>query len=58
MQADHDALFVPLDDTALFSGAPSVEFVLLRNTGHEGFSHPTSARAAVRTVSNWLGRHF
>jgi pimeloyl-ACP methyl ester carboxylesterase len=58
MQADHDALFVPLDDSDLFSGAPAVEFVLLRNTGHKGFSHPTSAHTAVRTVTRWLERHF
>lgn len=55
MQADHDGLFVPLDDSALFSSSPDVDFVLLRNTGHKAFSHPTSHRRAVVEIARWLG---
>ena len=58
MQADHDELFVPLDDSDLFSSSPDVDFVLLRNTGHKGFSHPTSHGRAVVEVASWLGEHF
>lgn len=58
MQADHDALFVPLDDSDLFSSSPDVELVLLRNTGHKAFSHPTSHARAVVEVSSWLRARF
>jgi pimeloyl-ACP methyl ester carboxylesterase len=37
MQADHDGLFVPQNDTALFSGWPDVSFVLLGKGGHRRF---------------------
>ena len=58
LQAEADALFVPRDDSALFSAAPSVDFVLLRHTGHKGFSHPTSLSPAVRAIRTWLDAHF
>lgn len=58
MQAEHDALFVPQDDSALFTSSPDVTFELLRRTGHKGFSHPTSKEAAVRTVRRWLNDQF
>jgi alpha-beta hydrolase superfamily lysophospholipase len=58
MQGDHDELFVPQDDTALFSGSPDVTFELLKHSGHKGFSHPTSKSAAVHTVERWLDDHF
>jgi pimeloyl-ACP methyl ester carboxylesterase len=58
MQADHDHLFVPEDDTALFSSSPSVTFRLLAHTGHKAFSHPTSKQIAVDTVAQWLDVHF
>ncbi|HEX5059963.1 MAG TPA: alpha/beta fold hydrolase, partial [Kofleriaceae bacterium] len=58
MQADHDHLFVPQDDSALFTSSPDVSFVLLKNTGHKLFSHPTSKAAAVQTVGNWLDSRF
>lgn len=58
MQADHDELFVPQDDSILFSSSPDVTFELLHRTGHKGFSHPTSKEAAVRTVKRWLNDQF
>lgn len=58
MQADHDHLFVPQDDTALFSSSPDVSFELLKHSGHKGFSHPTSKQAAVKTVDRWLDDEF
>lgn len=58
MQADNDHLFIPQNDTALFSSSPDVEFELLRHAGHKGFSHPTSKQAAVNTVRRWLADHF
>jgi pimeloyl-ACP methyl ester carboxylesterase len=58
MQADGDHLFVPRDDSALFSGSPDVTFALLRRAGHKGFSHPTSKDQAVRTVRSWLRTQF
>lgn len=58
MQADADALFVPRDDSALFASSPDVTYKLLRHAGHKGFSHPTSKRAAVTTVSRWLHEMF
>ncbi|NVB79104.1 MAG: alpha/beta fold hydrolase [Kofleriaceae bacterium] len=58
MQADHDHLFVPQDDSALFSSSPDVSFELLKHSGHKGFSHPTSKQAAVRTVERWLQDEF
>ena len=58
MQAEHDELFVPIDDSALFSSSPDVTFALLRHAGHKGFSHPTSKEAAVHTVVRWLNAQF
>lgn len=58
MQADHDHLFVPEDDTALFSSSPDVSFELLKHSGHKGFSHPTSKEAALHTVERWLSSRF
>ncbi|HEY5926692.1 MAG TPA: alpha/beta fold hydrolase [Kofleriaceae bacterium] len=58
MQADHDALFVPQNDSALFTSSPDVSFTLLRNAGHKAFSHPTSKHAAVKTVTDWLSSRF
>lgn len=58
MQADHDALFVPQDDSALFTSSPDVSFTLLGNAGHKVFSHPTSKHAAVETVTRWLDDRF
>ncbi len=58
MQADHDHLFVPQNDSALFSSSPDVTFTLLKHAGHKGFSHPTSKEAAVRTVKRWLADQF
>ena len=58
MQAAGDELFVPQDDSALFTSAPDVTFQLLQHTGHKGFSHPTSKQAAVDTVRRWLDDRF
>jgi pimeloyl-ACP methyl ester carboxylesterase len=58
MQGDHDHLFVPEDDSALFASSPDVSFELLKHSGHKGFSHPTSKEAAVRTVERWLSSRF
>jgi alpha-beta hydrolase superfamily lysophospholipase len=58
MQADHDHLFVPEDDTALFTSSPDVTFELLEHSGHKGFSHPTSKQAALHTVERWLSSRF
>lgn len=58
MQADEDHLFVPQDDSALFSSSPDVTFALLRHAGHKGFSHPTSKTQAVHTVCGWLSARF
>lgn len=58
VQADHDALFVPQDDSALFTSSPDVSFELLKHAGHKAFSHPTSKHAAVKTVSRWLDERF
>jgi pimeloyl-ACP methyl ester carboxylesterase len=58
VQADHDHLFVPQDDSALFSSSPDVSFELLRHAGHKGFSHPTSKTKAVKVVERWIDDHF
>jgi len=58
MQADRDHLFVPQDDSALFTSSPDVSFVLLHDTGHKLFSHPTSKHAAVHAVGDWLDSRF
>ena len=58
MQADNDHLFVPEDDSVLFSASPSVEFTLLAHAGHKAFEHPTSKIAAAHAVSDWIAAHF
>jgi alpha-beta hydrolase superfamily lysophospholipase len=58
VQAEHDHLFVPQDDSALFTSSPDVSFALLANTGHKLFSHPTSKQAAVHTIGGWLDSRF
>jgi pimeloyl-ACP methyl ester carboxylesterase len=58
MQADHDALFVPRDDSALFSGSPDVRFRLIRFSGHKMFEHPAAQPVAVLQIAEWLGDHF
>lgn len=58
MQAEHDELFVPQDDSALFTASPDVSFALLRRAGHKGFSHRLSRFTAVHTVHTWLDQRF
>ncbi|MDB4957932.1 MAG: hypothetical protein JWO36_5501 [Myxococcales bacterium] len=58
MQAAEDHLFVPQDDSALFSASPDVTFLLLQRAGHKGFSHATSKEHAVHTVQSWLDDRF
>jgi pimeloyl-ACP methyl ester carboxylesterase len=58
MQAAEDHLFVPQDDSALFSASPDVTFKLLQRAGHKGFSHATSKHQAVQTVRRWLDEQF
>ncbi|HEY4056566.1 MAG TPA: alpha/beta fold hydrolase, partial [Kofleriaceae bacterium] len=58
MQGDEDHLFVPEDDTALFTSSPDVTFHLVHHSGHKGFSHPTSKVEAVHTVRDWLRDEF
>lgn len=58
MQAEHDALFVPQDDSALYTSSGDVSYTLLPRTGHKGFSHPTSKSRAVRTIRNWIDARF
>lgn len=58
MQGENDELFVPQDDSALFTSSPDVTFELLKHSGHKGFSHPTSKSAAVHTVESWLADHY
>jgi pimeloyl-ACP methyl ester carboxylesterase len=58
VQADHDELFVPQNDTALFSSSPDVSFVLLHKTGHKAFLHPTSKTAALEAIARWINQQF
>lgn len=58
MQADHDGLFVPQNDIALFSRSPDVSFVLLGKAGHKAFLHPTSTTAAVEAIACWINQRF
>src|SRR5262245_1347032 len=58
LQAENDHLFVPQDDSALFTGSPDVSFVRLQHAGHKLFSHPSSKNAAVKTVAGWLDSRF
>jgi pimeloyl-ACP methyl ester carboxylesterase len=58
MQAANDNLFIPKDDSALFTGSPEVTFKLLQHAGHKAFQHPTSKEQAVDEVVDWLHDHF
>jgi pimeloyl-ACP methyl ester carboxylesterase len=58
MQAAEDHLFVPEDDTALFSSSPDVSFTLLQQAGHKAFTHATSKQQAIDTVRKWLDDRF
>ncbi len=58
MQADHDAIFIPLDDTALFSSSPDVHFTLLHFTGHKIFEHPAAHALAVLDIAAWIAERF
>jgi pimeloyl-ACP methyl ester carboxylesterase len=58
VQAANDALFVPRNDSALFTSSPHVTFELVRRAGHKGFSHPTSKEAVERAVRRWLDARF
>jgi pimeloyl-ACP methyl ester carboxylesterase len=58
LQADGDAIFVPRDDSALFSGTADVRFSLLRFTGHKIFEHPTSHALAVIEIAAWIAHRF
>jgi pimeloyl-ACP methyl ester carboxylesterase len=58
MQADHDAIFVPLDDSGLFASSPDVHFSLLSFTGHKIFEHPASHSIAVLQIAAWIAERF
>lgn len=58
LQADRDALFIPVDDTALFTGSPDVSFKLLRFTGHKAFQHVTGHAQAVFHIAQWVTTRF
>ena len=58
MQADHDAIFVPRDDSALFSSSPDVSFRLLPLTGHKIFEHPASHALSVIEIAAWIAQRF
>ena len=58
LQADHDAIFVPRDDSALFSASPDVSFRLLSATGHKIFEHPASHALSVVEIAAWIAQRF
>jgi pimeloyl-ACP methyl ester carboxylesterase len=58
MQADRDALFIPIDDSALFTGSPEVTFALLHLTGHKSFQHVTGHPQAVLRIAGWVRERF
>jgi pimeloyl-ACP methyl ester carboxylesterase len=58
LQADHDHIFIPQDDSNLFSGSPDVTYALLEDAGHKAFQHKTSRHPAVHTILEWLDDRF
>jgi pimeloyl-ACP methyl ester carboxylesterase len=58
LQADHDEIFVPVDDSALFTSSDDVSYELLHNTGHKLFEHPASHAVAVNRIACWLDARF
>ena len=58
LQANHDHIFVPQDDSNLFSGSPDVTYALLEDAGHKAFQHKTSRHPAVHTILEWLDDRF
>jgi len=58
LQAEEDEIFIPVDDSALFTASPDVSYVLLADTGHKLFEHPASHALAVTDIAAWLGARF
>ncbi len=58
LQAEHDAIFIPVDDSALFVSSPDVSYSQLRFTGHKSFEHPASHAIAVIDIAKWVGKRF
>jgi len=58
LQADHDAIFIPIDDSGLFSASSDVTFRLLRLTGHKIFEHPASHALSVLEIAAWIAHRF
>jgi pimeloyl-ACP methyl ester carboxylesterase len=58
VQADHDAIFIPVDDTALFSASSDVSYTLMHATGHKLFEHPASHALAVNRIADWMSARF
>lgn len=58
MQAAEDALFVPLDDSALFTSSPDVTFRMIQKSGHKMFEHPYAVGPATETVRRWIVERF
>jgi pimeloyl-ACP methyl ester carboxylesterase len=58
LQADRDEIFIPVDDSALFSASPDVSFTLLRFAGHKLFQHPASHALAVGRIADWISDRF
>jgi len=58
LEADHDAIFIPIDDSALFSASSDVSFHLLRFTGHKIFEHPASHALSVVEIAAWIAQRL
>lgn len=58
LEADHDAIFIPVDDSALFTSSNDVSYILLGQTGHKSFEHPASHAVIVNDIASWLGARF